>query len=171
MSDPIAAELPPVEDFAPREPPAGCDDPFNVRPGVRAFRSWVLTRFGGTDLGVGRECNVGAASHHHEGKAWDWGPPAGPMRPTLAATLLLTLAQNQWEAFRRFGIQYIIWDRKILKSYTLGSQQPLTWYPYSGESAHEDHVHVSFSKDGRDGRLSGEQWALLDLMNHPPERT
>jgi peptidoglycan hydrolase-like protein with peptidoglycan-binding domain len=51
---------------------------------------------------------------------------------------------------RRFGIMYIIHDRKMWRSYA----PERGWAPYYGASPHTDHIHFSFNYDGAAGRTS-----------------
>jgi hypothetical protein len=49
---------------------------------------------------------------------------------------------------RRLGVMYIIFNRKIWRSYDPG------WGSYSGTNPHTDHIHISLSYDGSTGRTS-----------------
>ncbi len=51
---------------------------------------------------------------------------------------------------RRFGIMYIIHNRKMWRSYA----PERGWAPYYGSSPHTDHIHFSFNYDGAAGRTS-----------------
>jgi peptidoglycan hydrolase-like protein with peptidoglycan-binding domain len=51
---------------------------------------------------------------------------------------------------RRFGIMYIIWNKKMWRAYDPGRG----WAAYTGSSPHTDHIHFSFSWDGADKRTS-----------------
>ena len=45
---------------------------------------------------------------------------------------------------KRFGINYIIWNRQMWRAYDPGRG----WAPYYGVSPHTDHIHFSFNWDG-----------------------
>lgn len=140
----IEGQTLPVEPFAEREPPTSCDT--TPKPGVIRFRDYVLKTFGGLSAGIERNCEKGNASHHHEGRAWDWGGvwPGDPKVEKLIAYLFDNDAAN----FRRLGLQYVIWNRKIFTS-----TRP-EWVTYSGKNPHTDHVHISFSWSGANARTS-----------------
>ena len=89
-------------------------------------------------------------SEHKEGRAWDWAIPATTKDRATAQHVVDWLSADNGVMARRFGIMYIIWDRHIW-----GVYRPQDgWRPYSGESAHTDHVHFSFSWDGAEKRTS-----------------
>lgn len=137
-----------AEPFATYEPPTSCDPA--PKPGVKVFRSWVLSKFGGYDAGIARDCATGGTSEHHEGRAWDWGvlPFRGQPR-ALVEEGLAALEANDFELLRRAGVMYVIWNRKIWRAY--GTRQ---WEPYNGKSPHTDHVHFSFNRAGAMGTTS-----------------
>jgi hypothetical protein len=153
-----------VEDYAPRAEAVGCDPA--PKPGVVAFRAFVLGHLGGSDLGICRECGAGR-SEHYEGRAWDWGVrvdrPADVERvDKLMAWLLGPGEHGQAHAnFRRAGLRYMIWDGRIWSG---GTQQ---WRPYSGRSAHRDHVHFTFGHAGAQAQTSFYDW-LRDPLGPPP---
>lgn len=119
------------------------------RPGTRAFADWVIDRYGGGDIGIERPCEWGTPSHHHAGRAWDWGVNANdPADVARVQALFAELFANDDALIRRAGIVYIIWDRQIWSTKTL------SWSPYTGASPHTDHVHFSFSVAGADGLTS-----------------
>lgn len=166
----------PVEPVAPLTPPGKCDL-MSPRPGVTAFRDWVLKNVGGRDVGIGRECVAGApaTSDHNEARAWDWGmwadkPEERSKADEFLGWLLATGPGGEpFELARRAGLRYIIWDRRI---WTSGSTD---WKPYDGFGAdgkctkftdgkaacrdpHISHVHFSFSWPGALGQTSFYNW-------------
>jgi hypothetical protein len=156
-------ELPPVPSLGvPPEPyavsvPPVCDQ--TEKPGVQAFRSFVLCRSEPwRDLGILRPCSVGHPSDHHAGMAWDWAAQAAiPEDAEMAAELLDWLLSadpdgNLDAMYRRVGLTYIIWDGYLFSSRTR------SWQPYSGSSPHRDHVHFSFGHDGAFGQTSFYGW-------------
>ncbi|TNF24885.1 MAG: S-layer homology domain-containing protein [Deltaproteobacteria bacterium] len=121
------------------------------RPGVADFRAMVLAAFPSTgDLGIMRGCNVGGDSEHKEGRAWDWAvsvydPSDKAIADAFLAQLLATDGcGNSYALARRFGIMYMIWNKKIWKAYKPWAG----WAAYTGSNLHTDHVHFSFSWDG-----------------------
>jgi hypothetical protein len=59
-------------------------------------------------------------------------------------------AGNKHALARRMGVMYVIWNRQIWSAYRASEG----WRPYSGASAHRDHVHISMSWAGALGRTS-----------------
>ena len=131
------------------EPQDSCDPV--AKPGVVAFENLILSTYKvGFSDGAVRDCGIGATSEHKEGRAWDWAIPATTTDRATAQHVVDWLSANNGVMARRFGIMYIIWDRHIW-----GVYRPQDgWRPYSGESAHTDHVHFSFSWDGAEKRTS-----------------
>ena len=153
--DPKPAWETPAEDFAAREPPSGCDQ--SPKKGTVILRDYVLDHWGGSDAGIGRGCDLGRPSHHHEGRAWDWGG-VRPGSPKVAAMLDWLLSDDA-EMFRRAGLEYVIWDKNIFSS-----SRP-EWAVYcsgspcrnaNGEirNPHSDHVHFSLSRKAARGETS-----------------
>jgi hypothetical protein len=149
--NPATVDLP-----SPYEPQVSCDPV--AKPGVLAFRDLMLGTFKtGFDDGITHPCDTeSTVSEHDEGRAWDWALSASsPTDRALADHLLDWLMAKgpdgtwAWNA-RRFGIMYVIWNGRIWGVYNADSG----WRPYSGASAHTDHVHFSFSWDGAWKRTS-----------------
>lgn len=59
---------------------------------------------------------------------------------------------------RRYGLMYVIWNQRWFKLYAPSQG----WQPYSGESAHTDHVHFSFSWDGAWQRTTAWRYEASD---------
>lgn len=140
----------PVEDYVPRSPPTNCD--FSPKPGVVAFRKFVLENLGGGDSGICRSCEGGVpTSEHNEGRAWDWRVLLNnPTDVERVEKLFDWLLKNDNENFRRLGLRYMIWDKRI---YSAGSR---AWKPYGGpgQSPHQDHVHFTFGHAGANAETS-----------------
>jgi hypothetical protein len=132
----------PAEDYAPMEPETACDP--TPKPGVTAFKNYVLSNFGGTDLGIIRECG-GSMSGHTAGTAWDWGTLANSAK---VDALLSALQANDNELIRRTGLMYMIWNQRIWNT------RSRVWQNYTGPNPHTDHVHFSFGSEGAWGRTS-----------------
>ncbi len=137
-----------VEAFQPYVGQGGCDPV--AKPGVRAFSSMLMSTYRDSgSLGIVRDCGIGGASEHKEGRAFDWAVSAynaNHVAEVKALTDWLTASKGGYAAAnaRRFGIMYMIWNRKIWKAY----QADRGWQPYSGASPHTDHVHFSFGWAG-----------------------
>lgn len=121
----------------------------NAKPGVVAFRDMVVRAYPGTgSSGIVRDCAIGGNSEHKEGRAWDWRVTASTQRAMaddLLGWLLATDSAGYKHALaRRTGVMYIIWDRRIWKSYRASSG----WQSYSGADPHTTHMHISFSWAG-----------------------
>jgi len=138
----------PVDPYAPYEPLTKCD-PVS-RKGVELFRDWVIGSLGGADLGIVRACEPGSAatSKHHEGRAWDWGPPSQAAANQLLDCLMASEAGQKHALARRAGLRVIIWNRRIWTPRDGGS-----WEAYD-KSPHTDHIHFGFSWDGARGTTS-----------------
>jgi len=65
---------------------------------------------------------------------------------------------------RRFGIMYIIWNKKMWRAYDPGRG----WAAYTGSSPHTDHIHFSFSWDGAYGRTSWWTGKALTTVSPGP---
>ncbi|CAN7151807.1 peptidoglycan-binding domain-containing protein [Knoellia sp. LjRoot47] len=115
-------------------------------PGPTAFAQLLNSHYGRHIYGINRTC----AAEHGEGRALDWMNNAN-----TAEGLALGNAITRWLSApdsegrpgamaRRFGINYIIWNRQMWRAYDPGRG----WAPYSGVSPHTDHIHISFTWDG-----------------------
>jgi hypothetical protein len=143
-----------IEAPAAYEPQRTCDATGKV--GTVALKNLLLKTYPGSrTLGIGTGCD-GSTSEHHEGRAFDWG-----VRITTASEKAMAesfiqkvLARDQhgndFALARRMGIMYMIWNRKIWSSYAASDG----WRPYSGSSPHTDHIHISMSWAGAQGRTS-----------------
>ncbi len=129
-------------------------------PGPTAFAQLLNANYGKHVYGINRTC----AAEHGEGRALDWMNNA-----YTADGLALGNAITRWLAApdaqgrpgamaRRFGINYIIWNRQMWRAYDPGRG----WAPYSGVSPHTDHIHISFTWDGAYQRTSW--WTGKALM-------
>jgi hypothetical protein len=122
------------------------------------LRDHVLQHFGGTDLGITRECGVGGKSEHKEGRAWDWGIPASADVDGFLSWLLDSNAENA----RRAGIMYLIYNHQAWRAY----KDP-HWVPYTGPDPHDTHIHISLSRQGGAGLTSLYQTGMMDASLAP----
>lgn len=130
------------EDFAPMEPETVCDPV--AKPGPLKFAQIVMSRFGGSNLGIIRECG-GSMSGHTAGTAWDWGTLTGGAQ---VDAMMSWLFANDAEVLRRAGIMYLIYNQRIWNT------RSRMWQNYTGPNPHTDHVHFSFGSAGAMGRTS-----------------
>jgi hypothetical protein len=153
----IAVSPPRVDVSAAIEAPAPyqaqflCSD--TVRPGVKALRDLLLKTYAGTrSVSEVRACGSGlSTSEHYDGRALDWGVNVANAKQKKQGQAMLDwlLAPDEYgnsnAMARRLGIMYVIWNKRVWRSYT-GE-----WGPYScsGVTAcHKDHMHISFGWAG-----------------------
>ena len=122
------------------------------QPGAVAFAKLLNATYGTHTYGILRKC----AAEHGEGRALDW-----MIDSTKPDNLALANALTRWLAApdaqgrpgamaRRFGINYIIFNRKQWKAWA----PERGWTAYYGVSPHTDHIHFSFNWDGAYKRTS-----------------
>lgn len=149
------AGLGPIEPYASYDPQTTCTPV--ARPGTVTMRDALLGAHPVTrNLGIVRACHIGGRSEHKEGRAFDWG--AYVSRPVERAAverfidqLFATDAHGNTHALaRRMGVMYLVWNGRIWSAYRASEG----WRPYSGPSPHTDHIHISLSRAGADGRTS-----------------
>jgi hypothetical protein len=121
------------------------------RPGVERFRDWVLSRFGGSDLGIWGDARHSETSDHYRGRGWDWGQPDYESAMALIDALFAEVGGERHALARRLGITYLIFDRVLYAAY---DPEPFAGRPYTGADAHRTHIHVSFSPRGAMGLTS-----------------
>jgi peptidoglycan hydrolase-like protein with peptidoglycan-binding domain len=152
---PPSKTLPAALDVAvPYQGQTICDP--RPRPGTLAFAQLMVAHYqmGSTSL-IGRTCSSGA-SEHYDGRAWDWMLNINNADQYAVATSVLKWltapdAQGRQGAMaRRFGIMYVIYNRKMWRAYA----PERGWTDYSGVSPHTDHIHFSFTYDGAAKRTS-----------------
>lgn len=158
---PPAKQLPAALDVAvPYQGQTLCDPV--ARPGVLAFAQLMTSHYGmGNTALIGRTCGKDV-SEHYEGRAWDWMLNVNNAEQKAVAQSVLnwlTAPDGQGRPgamARRFGIMYIIHDRKMWRAYNTGRPDaPLYgWGSYTGSSPHTDHIHFSFTYDGAAKRTS-----------------
>lgn len=149
-----------------------------------AFRRIVMARFPGTGLGgISRPCSVGGQSEHKEGRAWDWGVNASyaSHRAIVKDMFAWLLAEDQYgndaAMAKRFGIMYIIWNRRIWGSWggweTYCVQKPRGCVDPDDKGLrhpHTDHVHFSMSREGAQKQTSfwnPERSMVTGMTSHP----
>ncbi|MGA8979331.1 MAG: peptidoglycan-binding protein [Pedococcus sp.] len=145
-----------------------------AKPGVVAFATLLSSHYGlGTaSYGIIRSCNSGV-TEHSDGRAWDWmlsvnKPNEKAVADSVTAWLSAPDAEGRPGAMaRRFGIMYIIWNRKMWRAYDPGRG----WAPYTGSAPHTDHIHFSFSWDGAYGHTSWWTGRAITTIDPGPAAT
>ncbi|XVX19314.1 peptidoglycan-binding domain-containing protein [Actinomycetota bacterium] len=146
--------LPSALDVAPPYQAQRLCDP-GAKPGAKAFGDLMVRHYGTGNYGISRACNFGL-TEHSEGRAVDWMISAyNPSQRAIGDSVVqwLTAPDSQGRPgamARRFGIMYIIWNKKMWRAYA----PERGWTSYSGASPHTDHIHFSFTWDGAYGRNS-----------------
>jgi hypothetical protein len=143
------ASGPDIEGYALYDPQTTCDP--TPKPGTVALRNLLLSRYPNTvSFGISRACDVGGTSEHKEGRAFDWGANVNnaAQRASVDDFLANLFATDQYghrnALARRLGVMYVIWNQQIWGAYSADQG----WRPYSGDSPHTDHVHISLSWAG-----------------------
>ncbi|MBV9484723.1 MAG: hypothetical protein JO246_01550 [Frankiaceae bacterium] len=145
-----------IEGYSPDQSQFFCRS--TVLPGVRAFERRVLKHYPVShSSGDMRGCSVGGTSEHKDGRAWDWGVDHRVAAQRAAGKSMLhwlfaTDSHGNHNAmFRRLGLMYVIWNKKIWGAW---SQH---WEPYSCSGptlCHVDHMHFSFGWAGAEKKTS-----------------
>lgn len=142
--------MPYIDRYEPGDPQDSCDP--TAKPGVIDFRNYLNFWFGQHASGIVRACSEPGRSEHKEGRALDYMLPSTD--PTSLKILANVLSSDQYgnkHAFgRRFGLMYIISNRKIFEF----DEANLGWQKYDGKNPHTDHIHFSFSWAGALKRTS-----------------
>jgi hypothetical protein len=138
-----------IEGFQPYVGQSTCDPV--AKPGVKAFLNLLLDTYPDTgSLGIVRDCGIGGQSEHKDGRAFDWQVSAANatdvqhVNDVMSWLLATDKYGNKDAMFRRLGLMYMIWNKRIWKGY----QADKGWQAYSGDSEHTDHVHFSFGWAG-----------------------
>ena len=154
---PPSKSLPSALDIAPAYQGQKVCDP-NAKPGVQAFAELMVGHYkvgSAASWAITRNCNSGV-TEHSEGRAWDWMLNASNANQKAIADSVVTWlsapdAQGRPGAMaRRFGINYIIWNKKMWRAYA----PERGWAAYTGSSPHTDHIHFTFTWDGAYKRTS-----------------
>ncbi len=154
---PPTKSLPSALDIAPPYNGQKICDP-HAKPGVVAFAELMVAHYkvgSAAPWYMERSCNSGV-TEHSDGRAWDWMLNAGnkdqkAIADSVVAWLSAPDAQGRPGAMaRRFGIMYVIWNKKMWRAYDPGRG----WAAYTGSAPHTDHIHFSFTWDGAYKRTS-----------------
>ena len=154
----------PVEPYAGYEPQKACSPV--AKPGTKALGKWIVSTYGGRTGAISRACKGRSTSEHKEGRAFDWTLNARSAKDRARAARFLrsvTAAGTNGEPAelaRRMGVMYVIWNDRIYASY-----DEFRARPYRSSSCkklkrcsrtlrHRDHMHISLSRLGGQGRTS-----------------
>jgi hypothetical protein len=118
--------------------------------GPAALKNIVMETYGNRSWNIARACSSSSINEHKEGRALDVAFNASSATSRKWANdflywLLRPDAHGNRHAFaRRLGIMYVIWNRKMWRSYNPNAG----WLWYGGSNPHTDHIHLSFSWAG-----------------------
>jgi len=163
--------LPADIDVAPSYQQQTTCDP-TAKPGVTDFAKLLNQHYGTRSYGIGRNCNSGV-TEHSEGRALDWMISAyDPQQKAIADAIVEWLSAsddkgNPGVMARRFGINYIIWNRKMWRAYA----PERGWATYTGSHPHDDHIHFTFTWDGAYKRTSWWTGVALKTITIGSDRT
>lgn len=144
---PVNDNLPEAVDVQPGRQLNIVCDPVD-RPGVEAFARLITRTYHRSAHSTFREC-IDQKSEHYDGRALDWDLNAyDPHDRRIGDAVAMWLTDNDGEMALRFGIQSIIWN-----AHSWNATDPV-WKAYVGQSAHTDHIHLSFTWDGANMRTS-----------------
>ena len=162
---PVTKALPVALDVkTPYQAQTSCDP--RPKPGVTAFNALMKARYNSAGVGLYRPC-LGDTSEHYDGRATDWMLNVrDPRQKAIADSVTAWLSARGGVMARRFGISYVIWNKKVWKEY----RPEAGWTAYSGSSPHTDHIHISFSWDGAMGRTSWWTGRATTVVDRGPCR-
>ena len=179
---PAAASAVPLEDFAGYQPQRRCSP--SPKPGTVALSEWLMKRYPGSgSLGISRGCGSSGVSEHKEGRAFDWAVNHSSARDRgyakdFLATILAPDAEGNPAALaRRMGVMYLIWNDHIYASYRQFEKKPYLSPGCRSKSRcsvtlrHRNHVHISLSRDGGQGRTSWYHRGETPAPTQPPAPT
>jgi hypothetical protein len=155
-----------IEDYASYDAPRTCHA--QPRAGTDYLGHWIVKRYGGSFGGISRPCTKkdGPTSEHQEGRAFDWTLNAGsPADRRRAKAFMGRIFQadrrgNEDAWARRMGVMYLIWDDEMYPAWNGFEPEPYlassctTKKKCSKTLRHRNHVHVSLSRPGANGRTS-----------------
>lgn len=146
---PVTPDFPrAIDAYASYEPQTTCKAA--AQKGTMALRDLLNRTYGRHTSYMTRDCAEGGRSEHKDGRALDYMlDVTRPADKAVADDIIRWLtAKDRWNNAhanaRRLGVMYVIWNERIWKAYEAEDG----WQPYSGRSAHRDHIHVSLSWAG-----------------------
>jgi hypothetical protein len=155
---------PEIDNYAAASPMTSCHPV--ATEGARTVMHLMRT-YAKRGVNITRDCRIGAASEHKEGRAVDWMANArnGTQRKQADRLMTWLLADdehgNTHAMARRLGVHYIIWNGRWWRS----NLPQLGWVEFgtcltkrtdrtSDNYCHRDHVHITLSWDGAQQRTS-----------------
>ncbi|MFG1608033.1 hypothetical protein [Actinoplanes sp. NPDC049265] len=143
-----------IDPYAANDPVSSCDA--GIKPGLQDFRSFIKNRYGlGNTIDFVEACDLSSPGGHDQGRAWDWGNDAtdaadvDKVNTVLNWLLATDKYGNKHAMARRLGINFIIWNRRIIFLTPSGAK---TWEAYSCDGSasgcHTNHVHFEMSWAG-----------------------
>lgn len=148
----------------PYQGQVSCDP--RPKPGLTAFAALMKARYKSGAVGTYRPC-LGDVSEHYDGRAMDWMLSASnPGQKAIANSVVTWLSANGGAVARRFGISYVIFNKKVWKEYRPASGLAA----YTGADPHTSHVHISFSWDGAMKRTSWWTGKATKVVDRGPCR-
>jgi len=152
---------PVIEDYSSYEGQKRCKP--RPKPGTQGLADLLQVTYPDTTwIGISRACNIGGTSEHKEGRALDWSRDAtDPAQRSSVSEMLDWLFAtdeygNENAMFRRLGVMYIIWNRRIWSTWDQGwdiycIQKKKKCKDPDSKAAlhpHTDHVHISLGWEG-----------------------
>jgi hypothetical protein len=118
----------------------------NLRPGPAALREF-LPRFGI----AGQSYYACQTGFHPRGQALD----IYLFNFNAMQGFANWLTDNNSEMARRLGLNQVIFNSRMWRSYNSGASRPQgKWGRYGGADPHTNHVHISFGEEGASGTTS-----------------
>jgi len=115
---------------------------FHLAKVMRVANASILGDIEVPGRAAGRRLNPGEIlDGHRAGYGVDLGIKSGPQRLANGSRLANWLVQNA----EAIGIQLVVWTRT---AWVAGGAAGGRWAEYTGESPHEDHVHLDLSPAG-----------------------
>lgn len=157
-----------IEDFSPYQPEKFCRH--SVEPGVKQFEQLLTSTYSSTAIVSDLRPCAKDTSEHYDGRAVDWGvdhrkaAQRADGRALLSWLFATDSHGNKDAMFRRLGLMYIIWNRRIWGSWDQ------RWEPYSCSGAtacHVDHMHFSFGWAGAEERTSWFSGQVSPAVGYP----
>ncbi|MGZ6903089.1 peptidoglycan-binding domain-containing protein [Oryzihumus sp.] len=168
---PIAPRVPSglpseIEELAEYVPADSCDP--TVRRGTKELGQLLVGTYPHTSYQITRACGADPlpTSEHYDGRALDWMVSVRTRSQKAEAKTVLSWlfatdkAGHRYANARRLGVMYIIWNGRIWGAYDAKEG----WRPYSScashpgvaydTTCHRNHVHISLSWEGAQGRTS-----------------
>jgi len=120
-----------------------------VKPWVKSAGEYFGKKYDIKNIGGWRAQGSVPGSLHPKGRALDLMTSSRSKGDQIAADAI--------KNHKALGVTQVIWYRRIWTP-------ERGWHPYSGPSAHTDHVHLSFGDTAGSGKLEGLGGALGGIL-------